>query len=565
MNKIFYKTVIVIGVLLATGCNSFLDPDPDNVRQEEDVLKNPELAEGVLLNAYKDLPVSNSFTDVATDDAVSNLTSNSYRLITNGEWKSTNNPFDMWGKSYTNIAYTNMFLDEIVNNVEWSYSSEWQNEHFRKRLTAEARGLRAFYYIMLLEAHAGIGASSGTLLGVPMIMTSINIDGNLTVPRESYDRCVEILVDELDAVIEALPDSYEAADNSDPQKQDKDAVYGAKFKNRLSGRVAKMLKARLLLHAASPAFNPADDKTKWVDAADAAAVVIDVYGGLSALIPERIEYYLNENVTDNLWRKDFSNIRGWETTNFPPSLYGTGRTNPSQNIVDAFPADNGYPITMTEAGYNVSQPYANRDKRLFAYVIYNGMTFKTKTINTIDDPNDGIDKVASSSTRTGYYIKKLMDEKVSLTPGAGVSTRHFMTLMRHTEAFLIYAEAACNAWGRSGMGTHAYSATDVIAKLRQTAGISQPDKYLASISDDDTMLDLIRNERRLELSFESRRFWDLRRWADLDKMNETARGTYDGGATSANIETRKYADYMIYGPIPYSESRKGLEQNKGWN
>lgn len=81
------------------------------------------------------------------------------------------------------------------------------------------------------------------------------------------------------------------------------------------------------------------------------------------------------------------------------------------------------------------------------------------------------------------------------------------------------------------------------------------------------MRELIRNERRLELSFESFRFWDLRRWKA--NLNETATGLdiIGNSYTPINVENRSFQDYMYYGPIPYSEILKynKLKQNKGWN
>jgi hypothetical protein len=84
------------------------------------------------------------------------------------------------------------------------------------------------------------------------------------------------------------------------------------------------------------------------------------------------------------------------------------------------------------------------------------------------------------------------------------------------------------------------------------------------------MRELIRNERRLELCFENHRFWDLRRWKA--NLNEAAKGvkiTTKGEGFAYEyftVEDRKYQDYMIYGPIPYSELIKwgNLQQNDGW-
>jgi hypothetical protein len=362
-----------------------------------------------------------------------------------------------------------------------------------------------------------------------------------------------------------LPDTYENAPANDPQKADKDAVYGANFKNRMCGRVAKMIKARLLLQAASPAFNPTDDLSKWAAAADAAAEVIDAFGGVSALSSTRLDFYLSTSNTDHLWRKDPTNSSNWETNNFPPSLFGNGNTNPSQNLIDAFPGANGYPINMpAESGYVGSNPYNNRDPRLAKWIIYNGTSFKSTTINTIDGAVDGIGKVSDRSTRSGYYMLKFMNPAVSLVTGAVVNAQHAVNLMRYTEAYLIYAEAANRAWGPEGKGSHAYSARDIIARLRSTAGITGSDPYLASLTSKTDFETLIRNERRLELCFESSRFWDLRRWKDLAAMKADVRGTNTGGTSSFVVEQRPLADYMIYGPIPVGEVRKGLEQNQGW-
>ena len=89
------------------------------------------------------------------------------------------------------------------------------------------------------------------------------------------------------------------------------------------------------------------------------------------------------------------------------------------------------------------------------------------------------------------------------------------------------------------------------------------------------MRELIRNERRLELCFENKRFYDLRRWqVPLTQLNETARGMQitQNASTAAliytpiTVENRAFKDYMYWGPVPYSECLKfsNLQQNKGW-
>ena len=560
MKKRIINTVLILPAVFLLGCNSLLDPDMDHIYTEDDLLKRAKYAEGVLLTAYDYLPSGLILNDIGTDDAVGNQVTAgvNYRRAATGEWSSFSNPFSGWG-CYTAIGYLNVFLDQIVDQTVWSPSSAWLDENFRKRLKGEAHGLRAYYYSQLLKAHAGIG-TSGTLLGVPMVLSS----DRATMPRAPFDECVNLILADVQTAVDLLPDLYEAAPANDPLQSNKDAVYGPNFRNRMCGRIAKMIKAQVLLQAASPAFNPNDDLSKWAAAANAAADIINAFGGVPALANSRLEYYIGSGSSDHLWRRDAAQIRGWEVGNFPPSHNGNGRTNPSQNLVDAFPGANGYPITMTESEYLGAFPYDKRDPRLARWIIRHGTSFKGTTINTIDGQLDGIGRVSERSTRSGYYMLKFMNPNIILTPGSENNMTHAVNLMRYTEAYLIYAEAANRAWGPDGKGSHDYSARDIIARLRSTAGITGADPYPASLTAKADFETLVRNERRLELCFESSRFWDIRRWKDLTAMKADVKGTANGGVASFVVEQRPFADYMIYGPIPISEVRKGLEQNQGW-
>ena len=94
-------------------------------------------------------------------------------------------------------------------------------------------------------------------------------------------------------------------------------------------------------------------------------------------------------------------------------------------------------------------------------------------------------------------------------------------------------------------------------RARGGVGTNNGDAYLESVKGDkDKMAQLIRNERRIELCFENKRIWDIRRWKM--PLDEKAKGM--------QIENRNYKDYMYYGPIPYGEMLKwsNLQQNKGW-
>jgi starch-binding outer membrane protein, SusD/RagB family len=307
-----------------------------------------------------------------------------------------------------------------------------------------------------------------------------------------------------------------------------------------------------------------------VKAATEAGILLDSIGGVSGLASGGIKFYDADGDITNpeiFWRGNFGNSNNREAANFPPSLFGDGRVNPTQNLVDAFPMKSGYPISDGASGYDPANPYANRDPRLAAYIIYDGNKLGSKVIETdMSSPVDGLNKVVDYSTRTGYYLAKLLRTDVNLNPSSVNTRRHFYTHIRYTELFLIYAEAANEAYGPDDANTAGFTAREVIQAIRQRAGITQPDNYLASITTKEQMREVIRNERRLELCFEGFRFWDLRRWKE--DLTEPAKAVaIDNGTYNImEVENRLYPAHAIYGPVPFSETIKyeGLLQNEGW-
>ena len=445
----------------------------------------------------------------------------------------------------------------------------------------------------LIQAHGGWTAN-GELLGVPNITASENVDSDFNRPRDTFEDCVKQIYNDVEMALSLLPLDYEdiTSDMEIPQRYKIDGVnvseynrvFGKQMRTRMSGRIAMAFRAKAALLAASPAFAQGTTVT-WEDAAIYNGELLDMIGAISGLDPKGNTWYKNKDEIDNLgagenpkemlWRNGKSTSDyGLEQNQFPPSLYGRGQVNPTQNLVDAFPMANGYPITMNESNYDANNPYVNRDPRLNLYIVVNGSTMghnnaviNTATDNT--DNDDGLNKENGYSTRTGYYLRKHLREDVYLSSTTQNGQPHYSPRIRYTEIFLNYAEAANEAWGPTGSGEYDFSAYDVIKAIRQRAGVGADngDAYLESIKNDQAkMRELIRNERRLELCFEGFRFWDMRRWKL--NLNETAKGIQITGNTYKviDVENRKYEPYMTYGPIPYSEILKynALEQNQGW-
>lgn len=591
-NKISIVVLFVLLIFLQTGCQDMFEPAIENHKDNDALYNMPVWATGLLGHAYISNPLGSwSFNDVATNDAVSNNPSNGYRLMATGSWRANNNPMDRWQYLRASWQYLNQFI-YIADGVNWA-ADPLVAEMFKDRMKGDAFGMRALYMYHLLLNHAG-WATDGQLLGIPIITEPEDLNSEFNLPRNTFQECMDRLYADVDSALMLLPDDYGAIDNDNmvPAKYrtmgvtagQYTRVFGDNAKNRMSARIAKAVRAQAALLAASPAYSDGSDVT-WVDAANMMAVVLDGLGSdpIAELDPIGNIWYANSTTIQNLpagvnpkemlWRGNKENNLNLERDNYPPTLFGSGRVNPTQNLVDAFPMANGYPITDPNSEYDPSNPYANRDPRLALYIIRNGSTAgpQNTVITTAADGNDNnaLNRT-ETSTRTGYYMKKLLNQSVNANPSFETPAYHYKPFIRYTEIFLGYAEAANEAWGPTGTGTNGYSAYDVIKAIRQRAGIgvNNSDLYLESARNDkDKMRELIHNERRLELCFEGFRFWDIRRWKK--DITEPAKGmSISGGNYSIlpQVESRAYQDYMYYGPIPYEEVIKfsNLLQNEGW-
>ena len=598
-NIILYLTAL----LTLSSCQDMFAPADENNRQEDAMYEESKYAAGLLMYGYSRLPYATSTqTDVATDDAVTNNTNSNFLNMATGTWAADNDPMSQWNSCKDGIQYVNKFLT-IVDKVKWAPSAASKQQMFIDRQKGEAYGLRALFYYYLLQAHGGY-ADDDQLYGVPLLTEPEDGSSDFNQPRALFSDCVKLCFADCDSAMKYLPTDYvDLSVDEIPAKYKElgaestgyNLVFGSRSKGLMSGKIAEAIKAQVALLAASPAFRDQSGVTS-AEAAVLCANVLKRIDGLNGFDKDGSIWYKNHSKLDPsssempeiLWRADRSKDANQERENFPPTLYGNGRVNPSQNLVDAFPMRSGRPITDPKSGYDPKNPYANRDPRLSDDILYNGVTFRNTLIITGTYPNDkdeSLDNInyGNTSTRTGYYMKKLLNEKVSPLQSSLVEQYHIYPRIRYTEMFLAYAEAANDAWGPkadpTGVGFTAY---DVIKAIRQRAGLGKDeigfdlpegDAYLEECAADQAkMTELIRNERRIELCFENKRFWDLRRWKM--PLNETVKGIMidrnDEGELSykvIDVEERKYdSSYQWYGPIPKSEVLKwsNLKQNKGW-
>ncbi len=561
-------SILLLYMITLHACTDLLEPNPfEDTADEEYVWNTPSYAEGVLMQAFQDLqPVSwrvasNEMMAVLTDDAVSsNLSS-----IPGNFAQGLQSPYynldylNTWELDYENIYYINKFLEHI-GSAKYDPDSI-TNRKFIDKYKGDAFFLRAWYHWKLLKRFGGL--SGDRVMGVPIVRKLLKLEESYSLPRSTYMQTVDAIIEDCDSALQYVPAQY----TSD------DLVTGVQYYGAPTKNVVKSLMGIVYAYAASPAYNIDNNPILWDSAASKLSQVIIMLDGTPNTDPlEKKNFHEPEN-PDVIWRPAYqeSNYNN-EIYNYPPSLRGAGYTNPSQNLVDAFPDALGYPLSESKI-YDPANPYLNRDKRFYESILYNGSVIGSDTsiIETYTGGKDSRETFRESGTRSGYYLKKLLSQYVTLYPEQKGVEPTFYVAISKTDIYLLFAEAM-NELAGPYENRYGLSARNALLKVRKRAGIEQ-DLYLftAASKGKEVMREVIRNERRVELCFEDHRYWDLRRWGEIDMINTDVFGMEILKETDSTfhytrkiIESREYNS--IYNPLPYEEvlRMRNLTQNAGW-
>lgn len=562
MNTKFFRYVFVsmaVGsAFTLCSCNDFLDREEDSFIDKTATFDSYNRTKQYLTYAYSLLPEGlNRFSGdallgAATDDACFAIESSNIQQFNNGSWNALSNPDNVWDRYFAGIAKCCTLLENSnhvnldISRLDPAKRVEYENNLKDIRMwRAEAHFLRAYFNFELLKRYGPI----------PIIKSTLDINKDYSdTPRPTMKEVVEFIVKDCDMAADSL--------ELTPWRNMNDAF------GRATKGAALALKSRLLLYAASPLYvdfgdideaNKPSDATLWKAAADAAKAVID------------LNQYELASAYDDLFKNDFQNkeyifVRRYpsnsdfEKSNFPVSYGGKGGTNPSQNLIDDYEMLDGTAFDWNDP-VKAAHPFENRDERLLATVLMNGVLFKGKRIATYPGGADAMPN--PNATKTGYYLRKFLNENVNIQTGGG-SDGHVVPLFRLAEIYLNYAEAL-NEYDPTNPDIAVY-----LNKIRER--VSLPD--VPSGLTQEQMRTLIHHERRVELAFEEHRFWDVRRWkvasSTLGAPVKGVKITQDDAGnftySPVQVEQRVFQPKMYWYPIPQSEVLKlhHWEQNKGW-
>jgi hypothetical protein len=591
--------IAIVGVLLSTfSCKKYLNENVNKSAISDDTQWNSENNADIFLNSlYGQLTAMHNtpdYLDSFTDDNDGGIywrswtwrqgtvdASNNGGLPMGDGQGGASGTFADWARTYTRIRRCNTFIQKVTENKGGVFSPGYA----AKRID-EVKFLRAYWYAMLWQ-HVG---------GLPIITTVLNNqDGSeIFYARSTFEQTQKFIVDELDAIIanNKLPVKYSNG-NSDAGR----ATLGA----------ALMVKGWVQLYGASPLFNSGSyvlpdpdnmvhfataDPNRWAVAAATFKKFIDTYGTQYSLFNnmQQFWYEKNEYNSEVIWdRQQVSGAGGQMQNNVdqyggPVYILGVyhtwGNYNPTQELVDSYRMANGKRITDPTSGYDPQKPYVGRENRFYQFIVFDGATYKQDWMPTSDIIYTRIDKVNKSLneidfgttdvTNTGYYFRKKLN---NLAPEGGNQSGQNYVYYRYAEVLLGYAEAK-----NESIAAPDQSVYDAINAIRTRPGTDLPALTVGSLTQAE-MRQEIRDQRRIELVFEAKRFYDIQRWklsntvlnGDLHAMKITNSVPSNNSGvwvyTPVGLgRSYKFTDKMYMNPVPQSvmDNNKKLVQNPGY-
>lgn len=576
--KYVYLLLLLI-ILSNTSCEDYLDRQPMDQYGEEAVWSDPAMMEHFVNNIYWyighsfDRPMIGVFTDESMFDPGSDQGHGNVvrSLITPSDY----GVFDTWNRTqkmrwehhYQYIRACNLFLDQVENRT-------YDNETLKDRLTGEVHFLRAYHYHNLVFLYGG----------VPIIDFAYGLKDEFTAPRNSFEECINFIVDDCEKAAELLPLSQT----------------GSKYGRATKG-AAMSLKSRVLLYAASDLYNSnaswaggysnpelvgysgGDQNSRWLAAKNAAKAVIDlnVYS-LHKAEPEQgdsvaqnyDEVFTLKLTSEDIFVRTFTESNQHWTMNIgqqnlPAGYKGWANVSPINSMVDDFEMADGTKFNWDNPEHKAN-PYKNREPRFYVDIFFDGAKWRQRPDDVIAaDPIGiietgkyeqadgtwlgGLDALNNpvttwNGTYTSYYLRKFQDISVDAPK---VRTTTPWRFIRYAEILLSYAEA-CAELGEYN------EARKYINIIRKRAGL--PDV----VAIDNELLEKARHERKIELMFEDQRFFDIRRWMIAPEVIVDAYGLdirYHYGEEKPtyeiiHVQERDWKDRFYFFPIKLDEMNR---------
>ena len=411
----------------------------------------------------------------------------------------TNNP-------YTRIRNANFLLEKIDG------IGQALPESFRNTAKGQMYFFRALQYFDLVRIYGGVPI-------VTEVQNASTTDETIKLPRAKTSEVFDQIVKDFDSAAALLPMKWATAGTD----------YG-----RFTAAGALAMKSRVLLTAASPLFNPNWDNPgdpRWQKALTASlaaetALVANGYGNSINSAKDWAEVtFKNDNafnaegimviLLSNTTTSSAGINSSWENSIRPKDHNGSGGISAPKGMLDLFPLANGLRPTAAN-GYVDTFFFENRDPRFYRTFAFSGAKWGVKN-NA--NKTTWLYRWRPSSTGTAVYygnnqvsspavIRKMSNPNADSTAFAFSGTDIFE--YRFGELLLNIAECYA-ATGNTG------KTIEYLGKIRQRVGIPSANNYgLGNLASRYEALEACLYERRIELAYEGKRFWDIQRWMLYD-------------------------------------------------
>lgn len=515
------KIITAFLILLLSGCiKDILDRKPLNIVSETDVWASEKLVDIYLVSLYDAIPFGFDRNSYIYEAHMTDESSHPYAGVTIVN-NYGNQTLALNVGMYTWIRRANFFLEKVP-------TAQISQEKI-SQLKAETHFLRAYFYFDLVKKYGGM----------PLISEVQTFDNNLETlmtPRNTEEETYDFILSELDLAIADLPIARDA-DNA----------------NRAIKLTAQALKSRVALYAATIAkygtiqlnglVGISASKASAYFAASMAASKAIIDDGRYKLYTKQYDpanksgdpaenyrmIFADKGNVEIIFQKAYNNPdkrHGFDNHNYPqsfkPGCCGNALT-PTLEMVESYEHVDGTSGELIIDGVEYDQPrdiFLNKDPRFFGTYMYaehpyigrpvqiyrgiydiDGTLYQAQGSPFPPDPTknqvgrDGPHTLGDVG-KTGLYTKKYLNMTAIIAENT--SDQNYVDI-RFAEILLNYAEAA------SESVSDLPGALTAINQIRDRAGIRM-------LTASELTVDKIRHERKIELAFEDKRFWDIRRW-----------------------------------------------------
>lgn len=553
----FNKIAILLlsaGLLTTTSCD-FMDCDESDNYTLQEIQSSYNRVKQFVTSIYGYLPsdfcnTHGAMLDAATDDAIHVYESSAIQRIVNGTWSANYTVDDKFAYYYNAIHDANYYLTTLSGLTfdTWENGDDYQDwmQNY-DNYQYQVRFLRAYFYFELVRRYQNV-----PLITKPLSQTEAN-----QIEPSSAQEVLKFIINECTEIAPKLPiksTSIAQAENG-----------------RATRAMAMALKSRAALYAASPLYNTNGDNAKWTEAAKASHDIIASAGELGLGLDTYANLFKSKNYNSKevILCRPTGTSKTFEQANYPMGVTGGNTTTcPTENLASAFEMKDGRAFDWNDPTMKAN-PYKDRDPRFYLTIVHNGMLWPAK--KAVDISEGGANGLPlTNATTTGYYLRKYVDNSISFEAGSTTAaTHHNWILFRYAEVLLNYAEAMIHVNGNCDYkdATYTMSAREALNAVRKRAGMPE----VAACSQDE-FLTRVKHERRVEMAFEDQRFWDLRRWKNLDETKNiyAVRITHHDGVLSYEktlLSERSVSDKLYFYPVANVElfKNKKLVQNSGWD